>query len=182
MRKVFTEPTVEPVTLEEAKTYLKVDSEDDDTLITGLIKAAREVAEHYTKRTLCSTTWQATFDSFSAIMYLYGSPVKAISSIKYYNTAGTLTTLASTVYNVDIVSDPARVFLASGQSWPATDLRLGGIVVEYTAGYTTVPETIKAAILLILGHLYENRQDAVQGSYNELPLGSQYLLDKYRVY
>jgi uncharacterized phiE125 gp8 family phage protein len=188
MRKVYTAPAVEPLSLTEAKLYLKVDHTDEDTLITALVKAAREVAEHYTRRSFITTVWDASFDDFpsGSIDYfqLYGGPVASITSITYYNSAGTLVTLSSSVYLLDTGSD--RVSLALNQSWPATDERLGGVVIRYSAGYgstsASVPETIRTAMLLILGHLYENRQDVVTGTVSRLPLGAEYLLDKYRAY
>lgn len=186
MRKVYTAPAVEPLSLTEAKLYLKVDHTDDDTLITALIKAARETAEAYTNRSFITTVWDEFLDDWADVIYLYGTPVVSITHVKYYNTAGTLTTLASTVYLLDIGSEPARVSLASGQDWPDTDERLGGINIRYSSGYgaasSSVPETIRTAMLLLIAHLYENRQDVVTGTINQLPLGSQYLLDKYRVY
>jgi uncharacterized phiE125 gp8 family phage protein len=186
VRRVYTAPSVEPLSLTEAKLYLKVDHTEDNTIITALIKAAREMAEHYTLRSFITTVWDAAFDEFPDVIELYGCPVNSITSITYYSDAGVLTTLSSTVYLLDSISTPARVSLASGQSWPATDERKAGIVVRYSSGYGAtsayVPETIRTALLLIVGHLYENRQDVVTGTVAKLPHGSEYLLDKYRVY
>jgi uncharacterized phiE125 gp8 family phage protein len=191
MRKLITGPTTEPVSSTEAKLYLKVDHTDDDDLITILIQAAREVAEKYTGRSFIDTVWECYFDDFPETdddyLPLYPAPVNTLTSVTYYNSSGVLTTMSSTTeYLTDMVNEPARVFLRDGQSWPETDDRLGGVIVKYTSGYgstsASVPDAIRTAVLLIIGHLYENRQDVAKGDYREMPMGSRYLLDKYRVY
>ena len=45
-------PAAEPVTLAEAKSHLKLDTSDEDTLIASLITAARARAEWHTGRAL----------------------------------------------------------------------------------------------------------------------------------
>lgn len=58
------EPTVEPITLAEAKAQCKVEFSDDDALLTALISAARDYAENRIERSLCTQTWMLTLDSF----------------------------------------------------------------------------------------------------------------------
>ncbi len=61
---IITQPTVEPVSLEEAKLYLRVDATSEDDLISSLIQAAREYVETHTRRTLIYTTYRYTLDTF----------------------------------------------------------------------------------------------------------------------
>ena len=50
-----------------------------------------------------------------------------------------------------------------------------------TAGIVINP-AIQAALLLIVGHLYANREDVLAGvSVAQLPNGSQYLMQPYRI-
>ncbi len=63
---LFTPPTAEPVSLEEAKRHLRVDGNDEDVDILGLITAAREQAERHTRRQLLTATWDLKLDRFPA--------------------------------------------------------------------------------------------------------------------
>ena len=68
-----TEPTVNPVTLSEAKAHLRIDSDAEDALISSLVTAATRWAEDYCDRTWCYTQWQMSTDSFYGNV---GSPVQ----------------------------------------------------------------------------------------------------------
>lgn len=190
MRKVITAPTTEPISTTEAKLYLKVDDSTDDTLIASLIKAVRQACEKYTGRQLITATLEANLDEFpdkseDYTFELYGCPVSKINSIKYYDSSDVLQTLSTSVYLADYVSEPSRVSLAIGQSWPDVSGRINAVVINYECGYgsaSSVPDAIKAGLYLHLGHLYENRQDVTKEAVNELPFGSKSLYDFYRVY
>lgn len=63
---ILTQPTVEPVTLAEAKQHLRVDVADDDDLISVLIAGARQSAEGICRRALCTQTVKLVLDQFPA--------------------------------------------------------------------------------------------------------------------
>jgi uncharacterized phiE125 gp8 family phage protein len=191
MRKIVTQPSVEPITTAEAKLYLKVDDSTEDTLIATLVKASRISAEKYLRRSLIKTVWALTLDEFpdadqDSTIEVYPAPVSKINSIKYYDADDVEQTLATTEYLCDYASEPCRITLAIGKSWPSISGRANSVTVNYDAGFGTaassVPELILAAIYLTLGHLYENRQDVTKEKMNELPCGARSLLDMYRVY
>jgi len=190
MRKV-TDPSVEPISLAEAKIYLKVDDTTEDALITLLIKAARIRCEKETGRQLITTVIDHYFDEFPDKdecydFLLYGCPVNSITSVKYYDDSDVQQTLANTVYLLDGVSAPARVSLMYGQSWPSTSERANAIEIKTSCGYgaagSNVPAALIAGMYLHLGHLYENRQDVTKENMNELPMGSKSLYNLYHVY
>lgn len=183
--KLITGPVSEPVTLAEAKIHLKIDSDTtDDALIAVLITAAREWAEQYTRRVFVSQVWELALNYFcNPEIWIEKTPVSVLTSIKYYDVNGTEQTLATTVWGFSDYSEPGRVYLKYAQSWPTTRGQKDDIKIRFTAGYTTVPASVKDAILLIVGHLYENREDVVIGrQVNDLPKGSQFLLDPYRLF
>jgi uncharacterized phiE125 gp8 family phage protein len=186
MRKIKTEPTTEPLTLSEAKIFLKVDNTDEDTLITNMIKAVRRAAEIYMGRALISQTWYDYRDEFPDDWFeITLCPVTSITSVKYYDADDAQQTLSAAVYLTDIASEPARISLAIGQSWPSISGRQNSVCIEYVCGWSNagaVPDLIKAGMYLHLGHLYENRQDVTKEKMNELPGGSRSLYDMYRVY
>ncbi len=77
-----TAPTVEPISLTEAKLHLKVDGSDDNTLISALIETARRLAEAETKRAFITQTWQMYLDSAAAEIRIPKPPLQSIESIK----------------------------------------------------------------------------------------------------
>ena len=190
--KIYAAPSAEPLSSTEAKLHLKIDSDTtDDNLITMLIQAAREQVESYTGRALITQTWDLIVDEFPKseddyCFYLYHCPVASITSIKYYDTSGVEQTLSSSVYGLDTSVEPNRVYLKYGQSWPSVYDQPAVITVRFSAGYgasgSTVPAAIRSAMQLILGHLYEHREDVVVGrTATPLPQNSCDLLNPYRI-
>ena len=169
-------PTVEPLSLAEAKAHLRVDITDDEDLITDLIKGARELAEVATNRQFLDATWQLKLDSFPVAgkpglvidadgsIRLPRAPVLTATqvAITYIDSAGASQTLATTVYGVDLASEPGRVYLLYNQTWPATRGQKRAVTITYHAGYGTtsasVPETARNLVRLMVGDAYENRE------------------------
>lgn len=183
--KLTSAPAVEPVSTTEAKLHCRIDGTAEDTLIAMLIQAARELAEAETNRALITQTWTAYLDDFPRCGYFYlpKPPLGAVSSIKYYDYDGVLQTLSSTSYDVGFTgTTPARVCLAQSSTWPSSiRIRPDAVQIAYTCGYgaagTAVPASIRAAMLLLVGHWYENREAVVTGTIaTEIPQAAQKLL------
>lgn len=187
--KLVTAPAVEPVSLAEAKLHLRVDSTDEDALISSLITAARQHAEHVTRRAFITQTWEVQMDGWpdGDTIEVPLPPLQSVTSVSYYDAGGTEYTMPSTDYIVDTKSAPGRIVLAYGKSWPSTTLRpAAGVVVRFVGGYgsaaSDVPAAIKAAMLLHIGALYEHREAVITGQTAvELPLAYEALLWPYRV-
>ena len=173
-------------TTAEAKSHLKVDVSDDDTLIDNLILAATQSCEIFTNRYFIDTVVTQYADDWNGINNLYKSPVSSITHIKYYDSDDSQQTLASSNYILGHYSQPARIGVAVGGTLPNLSDRINAVEVKYTVGYgsasTDVPEGIKQAVLLCIGNWYQNRPSVVTGTISsELPLSSQYLLEQYKV-
>ncbi len=160
----------------------------DDSLLTALIQAAREYAEGYQNRALCTQTWELVLDDWPSDDYLEIPlpPLQSITDIKYKDTSGVESTLAATNYITDIDSFLGRVVLAYGCSWPSVDLYpAGGIRIKFVAGYglaADVPQTTKQALLLLIGFWYANRESVNIGNIiSELPFSVKALLGMNRV-
>lgn len=173
---VKTPPTIEPVTLADAKAHLNVDIADDDSLIASLLSASRGFLEEEFGRAFITQTLQVVFDAFPAdlcsAIELPRPPLQSVSSITYVDANGVSGTVASADYFIDQISAPGRVAPKPGKSWPGNGLRaVAGVTVEYVAGYgdaqEDIPPSTKQAILLLLGHWYLNRE----------PVGEAYQLD-----
>lgn len=189
--ELVTPPVVEPISLSEAKLHLRVDVPDDDAYITSLIVAARQQAESITRRAFVTQTYKLTMDAFPCgPIYLPRPPLQSVSSITYVDTAGVTQTWSASDYQVEATggpfAPPGRVAPAYGQSYPATRAVFGAVTITFVAGYgsqaSDVPQAIRQAILLVLGHWYEHRELAVVGtSVVELPRSAEWLLSPYRV-
>jgi uncharacterized phiE125 gp8 family phage protein len=163
--KVITPPTVEPVSLTEAKLHLRVDGAAEDTLIAGLIQAAREHIENVlTHCTLCTQTLEYVISQFPGgceAIQLPRPPLQSVTSIKYTDSADVIHTMNAADYCVNTDGNPGLVTPAYELSWPSSSLAPSGAVrIRYVAGWgaaASVPQALKQAILLLVGHLYENR-------------------------
>lgn len=166
---LITAPTVEPVTLAEAKLHLRVDHADEDSHIRSLIIAAREHAQNATSRAFVGQTWRLSMDCFPDVIRTPRPPLTSVTSIAYTDTAGASQTLSASAYTVDTYSEPGRIVPAFGQSWPATRDIPNAVIVTYVAGYgagaaADVPQPIRQAILLLVGHWYANREGVLTGT------------------
>jgi len=187
--KLVEGPAVEPVTLAEAKLHCRVDVDDDDDLITTYIQAAREYAETVTRRALITQTWDYYRDGFPSgdTLKVPLPALQSVAGVYYTPDGGSEQTLDSDDYEVDTVSEPGRIVLARGASWPGDVLtRINGVRVRFTAGYgdaaSDVPGIIKLAMKLLIGHWYENREATVAvGNIREVPLPVDTLLWSRRV-
>lgn len=183
-------PAIEPVTLAETKAHLRVDTSDDDALITALITAAREYVEGASRRALITQTWRYSLDSWPEgdEIELPKPPLQSVSSVKYYADDGTEYTLSTFAYIVDTDSEPGRIALAYGESWPSLTLYpAGAIRITYVAGYgdaaSAVPQHLRQAILMLVAHWYENRETTTIGAVaREVPLAVESLIYLHRAY
>lgn len=163
---VVTAPTEEPLSLDQVKNHLRVDVGEDDVWLMGAIRAARERAEAVTGRALVTRTVEVTRDNWPAgpVWILPQPPLQSVTSIKYTTAAGVEATFDAGNYLVDTRSTPGRVVLKTAASWPSAVLReVNGVVVRYVAGYGlrgAVPREIVEGMLLAVGEMYENRENA----------------------
>ena len=179
------------VTLAEAKLHCRVDHSLEDALFTRLLNVARRQCEQisgwaFTTRTLVSKMEQWPNDGCIELLY---PPLQSITSIAYLDSIGGSHTVSQSDYLVDIHSIPGRVLLKANVSWPGEPLQVGNpITITYVAGFgaaSAVPEVYKQAMLLTVGHLYENREAVVvlQGvSAIQIPQAVEWLLLTDRAY
>lgn len=186
--KIFTEPASEPVTTAEAKLHLRVDHSSEDAAIGTWIMTAREKVEMDTRRALITQTWDLTLDEWPEEDFIEAPfpPLASVTSITYIDDEGVSHTFANTNYIVDAQSAPGRIVLEDGSAWPADSLRsANGITVRFVCGYgaagSSVPASLRSAMLLLIGHYYENREATSQNVY-QLPMGYEALIRDYKIY
>ncbi|MGV0982627.1 MAG: head-tail connector protein [Polynucleobacter sp.] len=160
----------------------------DDTEITTMIKTARRLAENIQGRATINRTYELTLDAWPCgCIDLPMPPAVSVTSIIYTTSAGTATTWSATEYQLDATGFVGRISPTYGYSWPSETLRtLAGIKVTYVAGTgataATVPNEVKHAIMLLVGELYENREDSDTMEHNKIPWGIMALLGQDKVY
>jgi len=183
--------TEEPLSLDDVKLHLRVDDDTEDELINSLITTAREYCEGFQRRAYLTQTQELWLDSFPSAGYikLPLPPLQSVTHIKYYGTDDTEYTFTSDDYFADTKSEPGRVSLGHGKTWPSTTLRpVNGVGIEYVAGYgdaaSDVPEKVRQAMLLLISHWYENREAiALTGAMpKEMPLSVEALLWQDRTF
>jgi len=185
---LITAPATEPVTLSEAKSHLREDQSDEDTLITSLIVAARQMAETITRRALITQTWEIYLDTFPTEreIVLPFPPIQSITSITYLDSNGATQTLSAADYYLDSKGILNSVVLVPGANWPSTETdRKNTVTVRFVAGYgnaAAVPEAIKLAIKQCVAHWFEHRETTVTGTIvAPMPQTTEWLLWPYRV-
>lgn len=199
------------ITTAEAKEHLRVDIDAEDDLIDALVLAATRHVEEYTSRVLVSRSFELSLDGFPphygqpyaalwgnlhdpahfpGAIYLPIAPLVSVESIRYASTdleGSPQTPVIETVTGqVDTSCAPPRILPAFGECWPATARVPQAVKIQFTAGYgepADVPPDIKAAVKLVLGSLFEHREDIVVGtSSSELPRSSKAILAPYRLF
>ena len=188
--RITTEPAVEPITTATAKIHLSIASAvtAHDTLISSLITAARKYIEDMLNRSLITTEWELTIEQFPASqidLFLPRSPIQAIDSITYVDADGATQTWESSNYVLSRYREPARISLAYAKLWPTVRLQPDAVAIAFTAGYgdsaSDIPQPIKQAMLLLIGHWFEHRSDVETGNLKTVPMCVESLLNAYRV-
>jgi uncharacterized phiE125 gp8 family phage protein len=185
--KISVEPAEEPIEVADAKDHLRVTHTDDDEYIGNLIKAARIWCENFQNRAYVTQTWRLLLDEFPSEDYieLPRPPLQSVTSVKYTDKDGAVTTLATSEYFVDTDSEPGRIVLNYDKTWPTTTLRpANGVEVVYVVGYgvgASVPDNKREAILLSVADWYENREHSSPVNLKEIPMSAKAILWQDRI-
>ena len=194
---VSTEPTAEPLSLQEVKEYLRVEDATDERVVQPLITAARQFAESHMNRALMQQTFTLTLDAvvdqneplyegmrtapdinyYKNYIVLPKSPVQSVTSVKTYDDSDTATTMAATKYYVDTAREPGRIVLRTGETFPTALRVANAIEVIYVAGYTSafaIPEPIRLGMLQHIAYMYEHRGDMYEAQGAPLLMKSLY--------
>ncbi|MET0154747.1 MAG: head-tail connector protein [Rickettsiales bacterium] len=160
----------------------------EDPYLLALIATARAMAEAILSRKLVTQTLELTLDGFPCgAIGLRRPPVQSVESVAYIDANGTERTLSPDIYDVSLHREIPEIRLKDGEAWPETANAPECVTVRFVAGYgdspADVPYPIRQAILLVVGHLYENREDVSFGAQAaELPKGAGHLLSPYKIW
>jgi uncharacterized phiE125 gp8 family phage protein len=185
---IETPPALEPLSLADAKAWLRVDQDAEDAVIASLVTVARRRVESASGRVLIQTGFRAAIPNgfATAEIVLPRSPVLAVSEVSYTDTAGAARTTADFV-RFDTDDGLTRLQPTSEIGWWPRDWKRGtNVSIAFTAGYGDAPDEVPAelvhAVRLMLAHLYEHRAVAEYGSggFQVAPAGFDDLVAAHR--
>lgn len=161
----------------DVKGHLRLDSDDEKArLVDIIIPAVIADAKLHTNLSMLTRTLRLTLDSFPCgQLELPRGPARTITHVKYIDSNGTQQTWSSTLYEKKglIADEPppddgpppiGRIYPAYGEVWPTVRCQPDAVEIQWTAGYTTVPALLKAAMLLMVGELFANREESTIGT------------------
>ena len=185
--ELITAPAAEPITVTDAKKQMRIEHSDDDALIARLINVAIGFVDvrGALGKAMITQTWGEWLAPNPSVVYLSLGPVQSVSAIKYYDTDNALQT--ATLSNFHVLGTSGRTLVSpkTGYAWPTTFQRDDAIKIEYVIGYgdaaTDIPETIRHALLMLVSHYYENRENELIGTTSKtLPYGFDDLIGMER--
>jgi uncharacterized phiE125 gp8 family phage protein len=152
-------PGSEPLSVADAKSYLRVEHDDDDAVIAALIASARHHVEALTRTGLLTQTWRLVLDRWpeSGRIKPKLGPLRSLVAARIYNESG-----AATPLDLDrfVIDEAAGVIAAPGWSLPLPGRAVRGIELDLEIGYGTaadVPQVLLQAIRMLVAHWYDNR-------------------------
>lgn len=181
-------PDGDVVTLEDAKTFLRVDGDDEDGLIEDAVAGATGAIEAYTDTRLLSQVVEVRCGAFADLGHLPIGPVSGVAEILYLDASG-----------VEQVLDPARYELfgaglergirpSFGGIWPTIRPVSDAIAVRLQVGYgasADVPDPVVRAVLLLAGDFYAHRAETIverSVAPQALPTGVAFNLSNFRLF
>lgn len=182
-------PTVEPVTLEEARLWCRDPAVEDDAMLLLLIQEAREHAEEITGRAFAQRQLELRLDEFPASGAAIELPFPPLVSVQYltYATDDGDVSLGGSpdAFLVDTGAVPGRIQTLDGTAWPTSKAQIGAIRVGYTSGYANtnaIPKAVRIYMQARISTLFEQREQIAMGM-NITPLPRDFaegLLDGLR--
>jgi uncharacterized phiE125 gp8 family phage protein len=172
-----TAPAALPISVAEAKAQMRVEGNDDDTIIERLVNAAVAFVDvqGVLGRAMITQTWGEWLAPNPSTVMLSLGPVQSVSAIKYYDIDGVLQT--ATLADFNVFGTPNRITITpkTGKAWPVTQTRDDAIKIEYVIGYgassTSVPQTVRHGLMMLVAHWYENRETTQEKQMQDLPYG-----------
>lgn len=177
-------PAEEPLSLEEARAHLRLETTDDDALLGVLVAAARGAVEDHLGRTLVTQSWRLWRDAWplGPEIPLPRPPLQAVIAVAVLGPDGQETPVPPAAYLVDRHADPGRLIMRS-RIPPAPLREVNALRIDFAAGYgeaAAVPLPIRHAVRLLVAHWYERREPPEAPVAEGLPGPVTTLLAPYR--
>lgn len=182
-----TAPAVEPISLADVKTHARIDHDDDDTYVNGLIDAAIARVDGFSGilgRCLITQTWTQTYPNWGSGLRLPFPDVQSVA-ITYRDGDDAVQTLSASHYELIEDMRGGLIVYRDAFSTPSlNDDRMAPVSIDITAGYgdatEDVPMAIRHALYLLVSHWYEHRETVAKDQMHEVPEAAHALLAPYR--
>lgn len=182
-----TAPATSPVSLDEAKAHLRVDHDDDNSVITGFILAAVSHldGQGVLGRAIITQTWAQWVSQSPGWVRLTVGTFQSLTSVQYYDADNSIQTATLSHFETRLDGDFVWVKPKADHTWPLAYNRNDAIKLTYVAGYgdaaDDVPQSIRQSIMLMVGHWYDNREATTVGKVSKLPLAVDALIGGERI-
>lgn len=135
---LVTSPARLPVSLDDVKNHLRISGTDNDDYLYSLVLAATDLAEKFTNRKFVRQTLKLYLNewpTFDELRLPFGQ-LKSVTHVKYTDSNDSESTFSTSYYSVDTDSEPGRIVLNYGESWPTTVLATNNpIEIQFVCGY-----------------------------------------------
>lgn len=176
------DPLAEILGISEAKSHLRIEHAEEDALIAGLIIAARQAVESWTRRALIEQGFRLALDGWpDGPVRLPRPPLIAVDQVAILAADGAETVLDPQTYRVETRAEPGFLLPTALQRLPSPGIAYAGILIDFRAGFgpdwNAVPEPVRLAVLMLVASHYETRGSggmAISGA-------AQDLLQPYRM-
>ena len=180
-------PSVEPVSLDEAKAHCRLDGAAEDPLIASLILAARMHIERSLGVALIEQSWSLFLDAWQDRPWadLPLAPVLSLEAVRLYRADDSFVSLGPDLFTLDNAGRAPRLARRGGGLWPQPGRAVNGIEIAFTAGYgegeEDVPMPVRLAIKMLVAHWYEAREAVTPGiAADMVPMSVTSLIAPYR--
>jgi uncharacterized phiE125 gp8 family phage protein len=181
---LLTAPVAEPLSLADARDFLRVSHSDDDAVIAALIAAARGQIEAQTRCALMTQTWRVACDAWPNDGRIRPrlAPLRSLAAVRVFDAGGTARPLNASAFVVDTAAG-----VVAAPAWlPAPGRSLAGIELDLVCGFgdaaSDVPELLRHALRTLVAHWYDNRGlVAIGQSIAMMPASVAAMIAAYRV-
>jgi uncharacterized phiE125 gp8 family phage protein len=179
-------PSVEPVSLAEAKAHCRIDGAAEDTLVASLLIAARMHIERSLNVALIEQSWSLFLDRWPdrPSLALPLAPVISVDAVRLYSPDDSSTAADPDLFLLDGAGQRPRLSRREAGPWPLPGRSVNGIEIAFTAGYGAaaddVPMPVRLAIKLLVAHWYEMREPVVGEQPSAVPLSVASLISPFR--
>jgi len=185
--ELITPPASDVFTISDLKEHLRVEHDDEDQYIYSLMSAATSFVDvtGALGKALINQTWGEWIGPNPRTVLLSLGPVQSVDAIKYYDADNNLQTSTLSQFWILGTAGQTTVTPKTGYKWPTTFNRDDAIKIEYTIGHGTsgssIPQAVRHAMLMLIGHYYENRENELIGTISKtLPFGFEDLINSQR--
>lgn len=185
----LSEPLVPPISLSEVKNHLRLDTSEEDLVVQGLIDSATVFCEDFQRRCFINRTMSLWLQELPMCeqIEIPRPPLVSVEALIIHYTDGTTQTIDSSLYEVHTENEPGTIIMSSNASITIpsdkTILQVNPYEIQFTCGYGTsskdIPANVKQAMLLLIGHWFNNKEDTIPGvMITQIPTGAKSLLEK----